>query len=705
MSRRRALVADEVRELASSSSKASPIVVIEDCRQPKAFQGELDAATAAIRPTPEEQRLHSAASALDAEIRGGAGYLNKAPSYPPFSKLAQLNKIKRTGRCTDRASNPGLLYAEAPGSRLYVNAMGYEVFELPKGTVLFKGTRYFYDSVGESPFIWVGNAPTAMMYASRYFGGCLVYRTKRTIRLFALNKKNCERLYKSTPWEPIDRSDSVAEADNRIPYAKETFEPLSPYTKAALELKFGVGISVREQANRVRMYNKLLDNEPLQVFRTRDIGRFTYCATPESTSIFGAGLNDRHVAGFFHARRDIIGIDGWFSAEGFSPYHCALGEELLLFPETGCLRVDPKHPLSWQKWLPLTYPDVRLPATPSADPFDLRPRYFAANHKFAVLSAVTRHESSALTRAVLKAAKTTKKKTAKKKTTKITKTTALRVLSWNVWGFQSPNYLTSLEVACDRCVALMEVRDPDVAILQNVPEDLSDRLITGMSSIGYRAIGSTAPEARWATPLPTGNSVAADDYIRLMCFLRKDDVLSVSGPCVVLPKDKEPKDKEPKDDAPNYVAMSIPLVAGKMKATLIACGVPSGEASLSKPATRSPLPIKEFVHALRTNQRALQVHVEDVLRAFPSARCMLGCFNRQNARIDHLGHILPKGSRVLPPPDVSTTIGAMGNSDQYVLLGPRSPEARCEALPFVQSMHYPVEVELHRIWDDKHITP
>lgn len=89
-----------------------------------------------------------------------------------------------------------------PDERYEANIMsenGYDISVLPRGTLLYKGLTWFYDSVYADNRIWLGNIKTAGIYLNSYFAGMLAYRTNKPTRMFILNPKNILKLSQEAP--------------------------------------------------------------------------------------------------------------------------------------------------------------------------------------------------------------------------------------------------------------------------------------------------------------------------------------------------------------------------------------------------------------------------------------------------------------------------------------------------------------------------
>ena len=246
-----AVTDSEARELQNAGLD---VLLLKDCAKPP----HPKASSAGISmPTVYEAAMHTQ---ISASFREAFKYTTM--DYDPMRQIERTRHLQkaRLGTCITRAEAPGLLFADVG---LQEPNGGCKV--LPVGTAFYKGTRYFNDSMKalgpdgkehDMPFIWVGNALTAVNYAQRYHGGVMAYRAARDLRLFVLSRASCLRLYETTPWSDSVQSTSELELDQLTEFDPEApFDALGPLVKAAFETKFGVGISLSEQVRRVQRYN------------------------------------------------------------------------------------------------------------------------------------------------------------------------------------------------------------------------------------------------------------------------------------------------------------------------------------------------------------------------------------------------------------------------------------------------------------------
>lgn len=385
-------------------------------------------------PCPTEQERALLAQ-VTAHVRQSFDYTSVP--YAPLQALGEQRKKRASStkarQCLERpaAGQGSVLFSQGPGARIERNAAGYDVLVLPAGASFFKGTRYFHSDIGGLPYVWVGKPLVAVMYAERYSGGVLVYQAARQLRLFVLNHNNLRRMHETTQWDKLD-----------------------PGLRSAFQLKTGMGIPLAEQARRVREYNRLLPDEPLVMHRTRRLWRFTYCTEPVRTRVFGAITNDRAVAqAFLELKAQLGDVDGWYSPESYTPFHCALSEEVMLFLGGEGVRLAPEHPLFWKHWVD------KLPLGPGGlpdAPFDMHPAYYGANRGLCLLQSLAEQRAASGQRAAAPPA---------------------MMLSWNVWGLRAPNALLTPEQVCDACVALLTSGPlPGVIALQGVPEHMLPRM-------------------------------------------------------------------------------------------------------------------------------------------------------------------------------------------------------------------------------------
>ncbi len=464
----------EAAELAEHADV--PVVLVESCRRPMADGGPHEGVPLSPPPTADERSAHELATRL--LTRGQYSYeAELSPRVPAVREAFRLHprRALHAGSCdasavaAQRRRSPDLLYAEI--GRVAEGRGGLRVLLLPAGTLFFKGTRYFYDDASaELPFMWVGNAPTAIEYAQRFQGGCMVYRATRELALLLLDQGNIERLHGVVSALPPDAKKTVPEAAAAA--APGEGEPPTPphldpqAVSEAMRTKFGVGVPLHEQVRRVREYKGLQPSEPLAIFQTRPQSRFTFCRRPERTFNFGAGRNDRVVAAFMHSIRGILGVDGWFSPESYTPYFCSLSEELLLFSGGEAAAAGPivelvrDHPLFWRSWFAHLPLGGRLPAA-----FDLSPGYFRYNRGFAAVRSALAYED-ARAAAGRRSGRAVKRGAADR-----------LLLTVDVHSFRSPNALETKDAACDRLAALLLELRPDVAVIQAVPPALVDRLL------------------------------------------------------------------------------------------------------------------------------------------------------------------------------------------------------------------------------------
>ena len=696
-----ALDAAEAAALRAAQTADAPVLLVDDCAAPEADEAALVAAAAASAeargaPPPAatpaaEQELQEHAG-LAAASRERLSYTRGGIDHAPLRRMESAEGRREAAAVF-----------EAMG-RVVVGAAGLRVLELPAGTDLFKGTHYFYDgqlaeaSSAQQPYMWVGNAKTAVTYAQMFSGGVMAYATARPLRLLYVDAANCRRLYDSTPWRLDDAEgeawvretySSGARAPGRAPMAAKPDEkpdekpaekpakkpaakpaakpaekpaekpaaafepprdPLGAVTRAAFETKWGAGISLPEQARRVRAYNKLVPGEPLVLFRTRRRGRFTGCIDGKLTREFGAGANDRVVADALRARAAELGIDGWYAPETYSPFHCALSQELLLFcPEAGgweaALRLQPQHPLHWRSWLsrvpglaagllPTGEPSVVDSDSSGGDrPFDLSSAYRGRNRAFRVVRHVVSCEgdSAAARWRRVDAAMLLRRQGAAGSGP--AGADRLAVLLYDATGLRSPNAAVDRAESLRRCVAMLRraafgPSGPscalDVAVLLSFPESELAALRSALPAAlpGFEAHSAPSYFVASVDEEPADASELRTQHHTVVLVRRGDDVAHLPAPTATGPRDVLVATVGPARPA-RPVGPAGPKRAGAKRGWVVACaGMTNGWWYMrgGGGATR-PQPPTLFAAARRANAADRAAQTEAVRRwAAPDRR-------------------------------------------------------------------------------------
>ncbi len=597
------LSAPEIRELAD---EVSGVQFIDNCN----ILSDKGSRVVVTPPSTDEEKL--------LYYRVSRRMLPPLIQYKSLPHPAFANLGRNYNKCIKEHERPGLLFERLPGAHRKFNKAGYQVIVIPAGTQVFKGTRYFYDALDETklPYMWVGNSELAMFYASRYSGGCMVFEITRPMELFVLSYENCKRLHAKTKWDSVS----------------------TPDARNALELKMGVGIPLAEQAERVKSY---LKSDELLIYRSRPHTRFTYCASPEKSRLFGAAVNDHILATFLREQREKLGgIHGWFSPQNYSPFHCALPEEMLVFTGTGHLSTNDKHPLWWRNWLDALPLDGR--GLPKGD-FDLDPKYYLANRNFAVLKMVTRHQDSELTQTISKSF-----------SSKISRKP--RFISWNVFGLHAPNALLSTQQVANQCAKLCKIRGAHVVVLQRVPIEHRELLQSEFWQNGrYKQIACTDELA--------GNCMVCFAKASLMAKLQAH-ALSQFGIEIHHPELGNVFAVDVMQDLDTYM---------------------DGHFTMS--------PLNAFVAAYRANIKKIGARITLLYRksTLPHPRCLLGVLGAE----PNIAKIIAKSHRpslvVEDDPKIAGSMDMHAHS-HLVMLEKGSLEARAQYLPFVNSYHLPFEV-------------
>jgi hypothetical protein len=127
---------------------------------------------------------------------------------------------------------------------------------LSKGTLIYKGTKYFYTSEQEKqfyetlPYNFYGDKYIALFYARRYTGGVQVYQMKKDVKLFNVtNDDNLKYILKLLKKE-LKRGKS-----NELFFDDVTYRELYK----AIKVKYGVGINKYFQAYNISKYTRFKD--------------------------------------------------------------------------------------------------------------------------------------------------------------------------------------------------------------------------------------------------------------------------------------------------------------------------------------------------------------------------------------------------------------------------------------------------------------
>lgn len=261
--------------------------------------------------------------------------------YPPYQLLERaVNRYYHDIRHIRRMS---ILEKCVPAGDNYV---------LPKRTLLFKGTKYFYTPETEAQFkdvhlSYFGERYVAFFYAKRYSGGIQVYRAKRDLKLFNVtNTSNIAGLQRRIDGRQGQLCEGISYGEFR----------------KALSVKYGVGINRYKQAHEIAKYNRW---DSLWLYRPQPDVAYRNTARYDGW-YYGSGFIDRVVAtGLMHLLRDRFdGLVGEHSY--YTPYLSHTNTEIVLFSALSVLQRRPKHPLDTMRLMP------HLPFDPRKLRFDER---------------------------------------------------------------------------------------------------------------------------------------------------------------------------------------------------------------------------------------------------------------------------------------------------------------------------------------------
>ena len=315
---------------------------------------------------------------------------------------------------------------------------GFTICNIPKGTLLFKGMRYFFTKDYEEQYIknnnikeiWLGTIKIGAVYADRYQGGLNVYKVKKNLNLLVIsNYNNLKKLYK---------------------LLKKSNE------KKAFCLKFGVGCDVNEQIKNILEINRWKD----EIWITNEIIKEDNYFYNKKIRQYGIGSNDRVVSKIIKKYLGEI-IDGWISYETYTPYtyHGKLSGEILLFDYNKLSR-DTQHPLDWYQW------KNELPIKISPN-FMLNSNFMGKNSNFRFTNFYNNH----------------KYKPIKYKNN-------YKILTLNVHYLESINEYDTRDDCYKYLIKLLEDIDADIIGLQEFPEKYIKKLKKTKYNIIYTPNGS-----------------------------------------------------------------------------------------------------------------------------------------------------------------------------------------------------------------------
>jgi hypothetical protein len=296
---------------------------------------------------------------------------------------------------------------------------GQRILQLKKGTLFFKGTRFFYNHIPENDnTLWVGNAMVALQYAWRFQGGLMVYEANRDINLLLLSSFNdATIIYKKINWNKYTNKKYNLPNYTINDFSNKILDP-----KTAFQMKFGTGISYEDQISLIREYRGFDENQELSIFVSRKKSNFTDCRTDVDVSRqYGSLENDKIVSFLINDERNVLNIDGWFMKESFSPFACVYKEELMVFSDI--LKIKQDHPLYWKNWINF----VPCKIEKLLNKFDIGNAFKGFNNSFRVLQYCLENKPS-LT---------------------IGKFSKPDIFFLDACNFQSPNQLTSTENLCN----------------------------------------------------------------------------------------------------------------------------------------------------------------------------------------------------------------------------------------------------------------
>jgi hypothetical protein len=192
-----------------------------------------------------------------------------------------------------------------------------EYFVLPADVYLYKGSKWFYDTMPKKHF-WVGDKAIALQFANYNDGGLNVYRSKKDLELLVLNKTNLFKIYNG-----ID----------------------DPGIRKFMENVYGCGKTVIEQAEYMRKRKAhAFDKIPLvnknKTLREK-VQRLQYIRTDWPTNAIHTHIYEK------------FNFQGTFLPYFISPFISSYGLEEIninIANQDIDIYIDTENPFYWKNW-------------------------------------------------------------------------------------------------------------------------------------------------------------------------------------------------------------------------------------------------------------------------------------------------------------------------------------------------------------------
>jgi exonuclease III len=274
-----------------------------------------------------------------------------------------------------------------------------DFFILPATTRMYKGTKYFYDTLPKTHF-WVGAKRIGYRFSRMYYGGLNAYRSTKDMYLLVLNRSNLDKIYN---------------------HVKDT------KMKNIMQKTYGTGITIPEHIDYIRkdypwwgddiwLYNKHTSErkDPLKLQYL-----FSSLATPIHTYIYNT-----------------YKFQGTFLPYLITPFNRLRNDEEININIDQCadLELVEDDPLYWKNW------GLGLP---KSSEFILNERY--PNKEFKALAWYLNKVNTDVPTPA---------------------SNEIRILSYNIMGFDSANELDTEEINFKKLLQLIDKLSPNVIVLQ-----------------------------------------------------------------------------------------------------------------------------------------------------------------------------------------------------------------------------------------------
>ena len=215
-----------------------------------------------------------------------------------------------------------------------------DFFIIQKGIDLYKGTKYFYDTMPKKHF-WVGDKSIAFRFSQMSHGGLNVYKTTDEIVLFVLNRSNLNAVHKHIGADHANASHTDASHNNNMSNSN---------IKKLMEYVYGSNIPLTEHAKALCKKNPRWCSS-IYLYNRHYIERENYI----KLTYLRTGLPTDLIHSYIY---DTYNFQGTFLPYYITPYEKYGSDEEININVKNCKAVvfDETNPLYWKNW------GLKLPA-------------------------------------------------------------------------------------------------------------------------------------------------------------------------------------------------------------------------------------------------------------------------------------------------------------------------------------------------------